>query len=154
GRKADFRNVILILTTNVGARELSGRRLGFGGGTPHGFATGALEKAFSPEFRNRLDAVVQFHPLGRTEIEKVVDKNLRELREMLEEKKISLSLSEEARSWLAEKGYDPVFGARPMARLVERTIKRPLSRAILFGPLQDGGEVEVVVEEGELALRF
>ncbi len=154
GRKADFRNVILILTTNVGARELSGRRMGFGGGTPHGTATGAIEKAFSPEFRNRLDAIVQFHPLGPAEIEKVVEKNLRELREMLEEKRVSIALSQEARAWLAEKGYDPAYGARPMARLVERTIKRPLSQALLFGPLQEGGEVEVVVEGDELALRY
>jgi len=154
GRKADFRNVILILTTNVGARDLSSRRLGFGGGTPHGFATGALEKAFSPEFRNRLDAIVQFRPLGRPEIERVVEKNLRELRAMLEEQKVELTLTDAARGWLAEHGYDPAFGARPMARLVERTIKRPLAQAILFGPLSEGGEAVVDVEGEDLVIRY
>jgi ATP-dependent Clp protease ATP-binding subunit ClpA len=138
----------------VGARDLSARRLGFGGGTPHGVATGALEKAFSPEFRNRLDAIVQFRPLGRTEIERVVEKNLRELRGMLEEQKVELTLTDAARGWLAEHGYDPAFGARPMARLVERTIKRPLAQAILFGPLSEGGEAVVDVEGDELVIRY
>jgi len=154
GRKADFRNVILILTTNVGARELSGRRVGFGGGTPFGSATGAIEKAFSPEFRNRLDAVIQFAQLGPDEIRRVVDKNVKELSAQLAEKNVTLRLEEEARSWLAEHGYDPAFGARPMARLVEQQLKRPLSRALLFGPLQQGGEAVAYVEDGELKLRY
>jgi len=154
GRKADFRNVILILTTNVGARDLSGRRVGFGGDMPHGSATGALEKAFSPEFRNRLDAIVQFNPLGRAEIERIVDKNLQELRGMLEEKKVELEVTDAARAWLADHGYDPAYGARPMARLVERAIKRPLSKAILFGPLAEGGKAVVDAEGGEIVLRF
>jgi len=153
GRKADFRNVILILTTNVGAREMSGRRVGFGGGTPFGSATGALEKAFSPEFRNRLDAVIQFAQLGPAEIGRVVDKNVRELQATLAEKDVTLELTDEARLWLGEHGYDPAFGARPMARLVERTLKKPLAEAILFGPLQKGGKAVAVVEAGELALR-
>nr|PZM93756.1 MAG: ATP-dependent Clp protease ATP-binding subunit ClpA [Pseudomonadota bacterium] len=153
GRKADFRNVILILTTNVGARDLSGRRVGFGGELPHGTATGALEKAFSPEFRNRLDAIVQFRPLGRPEIERIVEKNLAELKGMLAEKKVELEITEAARAWLADHGYDPAYGARPMARLVERTIKRPLSKAILFGSLVEGGKAVVDVEGGEIAVR-
>ncbi|HWV39193.1 MAG TPA: ATP-dependent Clp protease ATP-binding subunit ClpA [Vulgatibacter sp.] len=154
GRKADFRNVILILTTNVGARELSGRRLGFGGGTPIGVATGALEKAFSPEFRNRLDAMIQFSQLGRPEILRVVDKNVNELRALLAEKDVTLELSDEAREWLAEHGYDPAFGARPMARLVEQSLKKPLAEAILFGALSGGGEATAVVEGEKLALRY
>ncbi|HLV60830.1 MAG TPA: ATP-dependent Clp protease ATP-binding subunit ClpA [Fredinandcohnia sp.] len=153
GRKADFRNVILILTTNVGAREISGRRVGFGGDAPLGSATGALERAFSPEFRNRLDAIVQFHPLGPAEIDRVVEKNLRELRDMLAEKNVTLTITDDARAWLAKKGYDPAYGARPMARLVERVIKRPLSREILFGALREGGTVEVAVENDEIVLR-
>jgi len=154
GRKADFRNVILILTTNVGARELSGRRLGFGGGTPIGVATGALEKAFSPEFRNRLDALIQFSQLGRPEILRVVDKNVGELNALLAEKRVTLELTEEARGWLAEHGYDPAFGARPMARLVEQSLKKPLAEAILFGALSGGGKATAVVEGEKLALRF
>ncbi|HEY0839126.1 MAG TPA: ATP-dependent Clp protease ATP-binding subunit ClpA [Vulgatibacter sp.] len=154
GRKADFRNVILILTTNVGARELSGRRLGFGGGVPFGMATGALEKAFSPEFRNRLDATIQFSQLGRPEILRVVDKNVGELRALLVEKGVELELTDEARDWLAEHGYDPAFGARPMARLVEQSLKKPLAEAILFGSLAGGGKATAVVEGEKLALRF
>jgi len=154
GRKADFRNVILILTTNVGAREMSQRRLGFGGGTPFGQATGALEKAFSPEFRNRLDAVIQFAQLGPAEIQRVVDKNVRELQALLADKNVTVELTQPAREWLAEHGYDPAFGARPMARLVERTLKKPLAEAILFGPLAHGGKATVVVEGEELALRY
>ncbi len=154
GRKADFRNVILILTTNVGARELSGRRLGFGGGTPFGAATGSIEKAFSPEFRNRLDALIQFAQLGRPEILRVVDKNLRELQAQLVEKQVDLEVGDEARAWLAEHGYDPAFGARPMARLVEQSLKKPLAEAILFGALAEGGKARAVVEDEKLILRF
>ncbi|MFO7155538.1 MAG: ATP-dependent Clp protease ATP-binding subunit ClpA, partial [Pseudomonadota bacterium] len=115
--------------------------------------TGALEKAFSPEFRNRLDAIVQFRPLGRPEIERIVEKNLAELKGMLAEKKVELEITEAARAWLADHGYDPAYGARPMARLVERTIKRPLSKAILFGSLVEGGKAVVDVEGGEIAVR-
>ena len=154
GRKADFRNVILILTTNVGAREMSGRRVGFGGGTPFGIATGALEKAFSPEFRNRLDAVIQFAQLGPNEIGRVVDKNVRELQAQLADRNVTIELTAEARGWLAEHGYDPAFGARPMARLVEKELKKPLAEAILFGALQNGGKAVVAVEGEKLALRY
>ena len=155
GRKADFRNVVLIMTTNVGARELSGRRVGFGEQVPGGGgATGALEKAFSPEFRNRLDAIVWFAGLGRPEIERVVDKNVRELADQLRERNVTLELTPEARSWLADKGYDPAFGARPMARLVERALKRPLSEAILFGDLAEGGKAIATVEDDEVKFRY
>jgi len=154
GRKADFRNVILILTTNVGARELSGRRVGFGGGTPFGSATGALEKAFSPEFRNRLDAIIQFAQLGPAEIGRVVDKNVRELQAQLADRNVTIELTDAARDWLAEHGYDPAFGARPMARLVEKELKKPLAEAILFGPLQNGGKATAAVEDGKIVLRY
>ena len=155
GRKADFRNVVLIMTTNVGARELSGRRVGFGEQVPGGGgATGALETACSPEFRNRLDASVWFAGRGRPEIERVVDKNVRELADQLRERNVTLELTPEARSWLADKGYDPAFGARPMARLVERALKRPLSEAILFGDLAEGGKAIATVEDDEVKFRY
>lgn len=156
GRKADFRNVVLIMTTNVGAREMSGRRVGFGEQVPGGggSATGALEKAFSPEFRNRLDAIVWFNGLGRAEIERVVDKNVRELADQLRERNVVLEVTPEARAWLADKGYDPAFGARPMARLVERALKRPLSEAILFGALARGGKAVAVAEGDEVKFRY
>jgi ATP-dependent Clp protease ATP-binding subunit ClpA len=143
GRKADFRHVILILTTNAGARNLSARRVGFSDPGVGTSARGAIEKAFTPEFRNRLDAIVTFAPLARPEILKVVDKNLKELDAMLAEKGVTLQVSQPAREWLADKGYEPAFGARPMARVVEQQLKKPLADAILFGELKDGGTAKV-----------
>jgi ATP-dependent Clp protease ATP-binding subunit ClpA len=146
GRQADFRHVVLILTTNAGARDLSQRRVGFND-TSGGSARGAIEKAFSPEFRNRLDAIVPFAPLGRAEILKVVDKNLAELQVLLDEKNVKLKVSAEAKQWLADKGYEPAFGARPMARLIEDKLKKPLAEAILFGALKNGGKAGVTMSD-------
>jgi ATP-dependent Clp protease ATP-binding subunit ClpA len=153
GRKADFRHVILIMTTNAGARDLSDRRLGFGDSVTGASSRGALERTFTPEFRNRLDATVTFHALGTTEIEKVVDKQIDELRQMVAGKGVTIELDPAARAWLAEKGFDRAFGARPMARLIERVVKKPLSERLLFGPLADGGVVRIVVDNGEVQLR-
>jgi ATP-dependent Clp protease ATP-binding subunit ClpA len=153
GRKADFRHVVLVLTTNAGAREVSARRLGFAEAGAGGSARGAIEKAFSPEFRNRLDAIIHFAPLGRAEILKVVDKNLQELQALLDEKQVQLEVSAEARAWLADKGYDPAFGARPMARLIEDRLKKPLADAILFGRLQGGGKARIERKGDGLVLR-
>jgi ATP-dependent Clp protease ATP-binding subunit ClpA len=152
GRKADFRHVVLIMTTNAGARDLSARRVGFAEAGASASSRGAVEKAFSPEFRNRLDAIIPFAPLGRAEILKVVDKNLKELQALLDEKNVKLEVSAEAREWLADKGYDPAFGARPMARLIEDRLKKPLAGAILFGKLQKGGKARVKREGDGLAL--
>jgi ATP-dependent Clp protease ATP-binding subunit ClpA len=114
---------------------------------------GALERTFSPEFRNRLDAIVTFSALGHTEIARVVDKHLDELRAMVASKQVTIEVAPEARAWLAEKGFDRAFGARPMARLIERTIKKPLSEAMLFGSLGKGGTVTIAVENGQIVLR-
>jgi ATP-dependent Clp protease ATP-binding subunit ClpA len=143
GRKGDFRHVCLILTTNAGARNLSQRKVGFAEAGLGTSSRGAIEKAFTPEFRNRLDAIVPFSPLGRAEILKVVDKNLKELQTLLVDKNVVLDVSREAKAWLGDKGYDPAFGARPMARLVEEQIKKPLADLILFGALQKGGKAKV-----------
>jgi ATP-dependent Clp protease ATP-binding subunit ClpA len=153
GRKADFRHVILIMTTNAGARDLSDRRLGFGDATIGTSSRGALERAFAPEFRNRLDATVTFHALGTAEIERVVDKQIDELRTMVAAKGVTIELDPAARAWLAEKGFDRAFGARPMGRLIERVVKKPLSEALLFGSLASGGVVRLVVENGEIQIR-
>jgi ATP-dependent Clp protease ATP-binding subunit ClpA len=152
GRKADFRHVILIMTTNAGARDLADRRLGFREAGQGGSSRGALERTFTPEFRNRLDAIVNFNPLGTAEIERVVDKQVDELRAMVAPKQVTITLEPAARAWLAAKGFDRAFGARPMARLIERTIKKPLSEAILFGALADGGTVTIGVAGDEIAL--
>jgi len=147
GRKADFRHIILIMTTNAGARDLSDRRLGFGESGQGGSSRGALERAFTPEFRNRLDATVTFGALGTKAIERVVDKQIDEVRGMVAAKKVTIVLDPAARAWLAAKGFDRAFGARPMARLIERVVKKPLSELLLFGTLAEhGGEVRVVVE--------
>jgi ATP-dependent Clp protease ATP-binding subunit ClpA len=153
GRKADFRHVILIMTTNAGARDLSDRRLGFGEtGTGAGSSRGVLERTFTPEFRNRLDAIVTFNALGTGEIERVVDKQLDELRAMVTAQKVTIEVEDAARAWLARKGFDRAFGARPMARLIERVIKKPLSEALLFGALRAGGVARIVLRGDELAI--
>jgi ATP-dependent Clp protease ATP-binding subunit ClpA len=152
GRKADFRHVILIMTTNAGARDLSGRKLGFGEGGTGSRATGVLEKMFAPEFRNRLDAIVHFNALGRAEIERVVDKHVDELRALVEDRRLTIELTPEARAWLADRGFDRAFGARPMARLIEKTIKKPLSELLLFGNLPEGAVIELVREGDGLVL--
>ena len=148
GRAADFRNVILVMTTNAGAEESSRRGIGF---TEQNHTTDALEvirRSFSPEFRNRLDAIIPFAPLGRIEIARVVDKFLMQLEEQLAAKHVVMEVEQEARDWLAEHGYDVKMGARPMARTIQETIKRPLAEELLFGKLVHGGRVAVVVTEG------
>ena len=154
GRKADFRHVIIIMTTNAGARELAAKPLGFGGGkmtlTTASRSKEAIERTFSPEFRNRLDGWIAFDSLGRESILRVVDKLAAEMSAQLEAKKIKIRLSEEARAWLADKGFDPLFGARPMARLIQNEIKKALADRILFGDLKNGGTVEVRVKDDRL----
>jgi len=142
GRKADFRNVVLILTTNAGAREMSSKTIGFGGGDAvidTSKAKEAIERTFTPEFRNRLDGWILFAGLGPETILKVVDKEVGLLQAQLSDKKVTLELTPAARAWLAENGYDPIFGARPMARMVDQSLKKPLAEALLFGALQAGG---------------
>jgi ATP-dependent Clp protease ATP-binding subunit ClpA len=153
GRQADFRHVILIMTTNAGARDLSGRKMGFGDAGEGSRATGALEKMFSPEFRNRLDATVHFRALGPVEIARVVDKHVVELTAMVAGRRLTIELSDAARTWLGTRGFDRAFGARPMARLVERTIKKPLSELLLFGDVSDGARIIVDADGEQLSLR-
>ena len=154
GKKADFRNIILIMTTNAGAREMSGSPLGFAALSNVGKGKEAIEKMFSPEFRNRLDAMITFNSLSMENIERVVDKFIMELDHQLNEKKVFLQLTPKARRWFAERGYDPAFGARPMARLIQNEIKRVLADDILFGKLQNGGKVEVDENEGKLTFAY
>jgi ATP-dependent Clp protease ATP-binding subunit ClpA len=151
GREADFRHVTLIMTSNAGARELAGRAIGFVGGS-RGDGRKEIERLFSPEFRNRLDEIVSFAPLPPEVMHKVVDKFVREVEEQLRERRILLELAPEARAWLAEKGYSPDFGARPLARVIQTELKDRLAEDVLFGPLAKGGRVRVTLAEG--ALRF
>ena len=157
GRKADFRNVVLILTTNAGAQEATEKVMGFGDTVAVADGSKAkrvIERTFTPEFRNRLDAWIAFSGLTPEVILRVVDKEVGLLQKQLDEKKVILDLSAEARQWLAKHGYDAAFGARPMARLIDQSIKKPLAEALLFGDLQDGGTAHVEVSADSLALRY
>jgi ATP-dependent Clp protease ATP-binding subunit ClpA len=151
GRKADFRNVILVMTTNAGAADISRRSIGFTSQDHSTDGLQAIEKLFSPEFRNRLDAIIQFQSLAAETIASVVDKFLFELEAQLAEKQVALEVTSEAKVWLAERGYDPLMGARPMARLIKDKIKKPLAESLLFGELSQGGKVRIREEDGELA---
>ncbi|MGI9327415.1 MAG: AAA family ATPase, partial [Pseudomonadales bacterium] len=153
GRKADFRNVVLIMTTNAGAADMSRTSIGFTEQDNRSDGMEAIKKLFTPEFRNRLDAVVQFNPLSGGVITTVVDKFLTELQQQLDDKKVQLEVDEAAREWLAREGYDEKMGARPMQRLIQEKIKRELAEDLLFGDLsKGGGTVRVTVENGELKL--
>jgi ATP-dependent Clp protease ATP-binding subunit ClpA len=152
GRHADFRNVILVMTTNAGADQISRASIGFTSQDHSSDGLEAIRKSFTPEFRNRLDAVIQFKSLDKRTIGHVVDKFIIELEAQLEEKKVGLTVTEEAREWLAEHGYDPTMGARPMARLISDTIRRPLAEELLFGKLANGGHVHVLLKEDKVVL--
>ena len=155
GRRADFRNVILIMTTNAGAREMSATAIGFvTGNAKKGQAQQAVNKLFSPEFRNRLDGIISFSALDTASVEKVVDKLIGELQAQLAEKKVSIVLSPEARGWLAAKGYDPVYGARPLRRLIMKEIGDVLTEEILFGELSRGGEAKVGLADDKLTFGY
>ncbi len=158
GKVTDFRQTILLMTSNVGARELAGRTPGFtGGGEPvrnQGADKEAFERVFTPEFRNRLDARIAFRALDPAVMVRIVDKFLDEVRKQLAERKVELAATPAARQLLAERGYDPAYGARPLARVIDRTVKRPLTDELLFGRLRDGGRVTVGVSGGEIDLRF
>ena len=152
GREANFRNVVLVMTTNAGAAQAARRSIGF---TRQDHSTDAMEvirRGFTPEFRNRLDAIVQFQPLGFDHILRVVDKFLIELEVQLHEKQVALSATPSAREWLGQHGFDPLMGARPMARLIQDKVKRPLADELLFGKLVDGGRVSLDARDGELVL--
>jgi ATP-dependent Clp protease ATP-binding subunit ClpA len=150
GREANFKNVILVMTTNAGAAQAARRTIGFTKQDHSSDAMEVIRRAFSPEFRNRLDAVVQFQSLGMDHILRVVDKFLIELETQLHEKDVSLSATPTARDWLAQHGFDPLMGARPMARVIQEKIKRPLADELLFGKLVKGGRVSIDVKDGEL----
>jgi ATP-dependent Clp protease ATP-binding subunit ClpA len=157
GKRADFHNVILIMTTNAGAREMSDARIGFQKGQvglSQGQGRGAIERTFSPEFRNRLDAWIAFAPLTFETIERVVDKFIAEVRAQLVEKHVEITLTERARRWLAEHGYDKQMGARPMSRLIQEKIKAPLAEEILFGRLQSGGKAVVNVPDHDIRIEI
>ncbi|HWQ93963.1 MAG TPA: ATP-dependent Clp protease ATP-binding subunit ClpA [Gammaproteobacteria bacterium] len=150
GRKADFRNVVIVMTTNAGAEQMSRSSIGFTRQDHSGDSMEVIKRTFSPEFRNRLDAIIQFKTLDAVTIAHVVDKFIAELEMQLLEKHVTLELTSKAREWLAEHGFDPAMGARPMTRLIQENIKRPLAEELLFGKLAAGGHVKVDEADGKL----
>ena len=147
GRKADFRHVTIVMTTNAGAQEMSRASVGFMTQDHSTDGMEALKKLFSPEFRNRLDSIIQFNPLDEKSIARVVDKLIVELEAQLEKNEVTIELEPAARRWIAERGYDKAMGARPMARVIQEHIKRPLAEELLFGTLKDGGHVRVDIND-------
>jgi len=166
GRKADFRNVILILTSNAGSREMSAKSIGFAEGSVSdnadealrrvaaGKSKAAIERVFSPEFRNRLDAIVTFKSLTPDVMETIVEKFILQLESQLAERKVAFTLEPEARAWLAKKGFDSVYGARPLARVIQQEVRNPLTDEILFGRLEQGGHVRIRLEDDRLVFAF
>ena len=154
GREADFRNVVLIMTSNVGAKEMSSTTIGFGESTPKAPSKKAIEKTFSPEFRNRLDSIITFAGIPADVVLMVVEKLLVELEVKLQQQKVVISVTDSAKSWLAKKGYDPVFGARPMTRTIQREIETVLADEVLFGKLENGGEVSIGLKKDKLTFKY
>ncbi|MDE2012988.1 MAG: ATP-dependent Clp protease ATP-binding subunit ClpA, partial [Alphaproteobacteria bacterium] len=154
GKKIDFRNVVLIMTTNAGASDAAKEAIGFGRGKREGEDEEAIKKLFTPEFRNRLDATIAFAPLSRVTIDRVVEKFVLELEAQLSDRDVTFELTPEATRWLGEKGYDDAFGARPLARVIQDNIKKPLADEILFGKLQHGGTVRVLLDREADKLAF
>ncbi|HYM31543.1 MAG TPA: ATP-dependent Clp protease ATP-binding subunit ClpA [Candidatus Cybelea sp.] len=151
GKKIDFRNVVLIMTTNAGAQEMSKQAIGFGRELKEGEDEEAIKRMFTPEFRNRLDATIGFAALGPEIVARVVDKFVAQLEAQLSDRHVTIELTDEARAWLAERGYDRLYGARPLARVIQEHIKKGLADELLFGKLVKGGHVKVRVEGGKLA---
>lgn len=154
GKQIDFRSVIMIMTTNAGAAEASQNAIGFNDGTRAHESDAAIKRMFTPEFRNRLDAVVSFAPLAQETMINIVEKFLKELQDQLSERKVNLDISTKAKEWLAEKGFDPLYGARPLARVIQDELKKPMSNELLFGELKDGGTVKVGVKGDNLIISY
>ncbi|MEJ2094538.1 MAG: AAA family ATPase, partial [Gammaproteobacteria bacterium] len=154
GRKTDFRNVILVMTTNAGADRISRTSVGFTQQDHSGDSMEVIKQMFSPEFRNRLNAIIQFNPLDPATIKNVVDKFLVELQAQLDDKKVYIDVDDAARLWLAEHGHDKIMGARPMERLIKDKIKKPLAEELLFGKLEHGGHVIVSTADDDLTLEI
>jgi ATP-dependent Clp protease ATP-binding subunit ClpA len=154
GRAVDFRNVILIMTSNAGAADMAKAAIGLGRERREGEDTAAIERTFTPEFRNRLDAVISFAPLPKSTILQVVEKFVLQLEAQLMDRNVTIELDEAAAAWLGEKGYDDKMGARPLGRVIQEHIKKPLAEELLFGRLAKGGVVKVGVKDGALDIQY
>jgi ATP-dependent Clp protease ATP-binding subunit ClpA len=154
GKTVDFRNVVLVMTTNAGAADMARQGIGFGDVSKEDASDEAVKKMFTPEFRNRLDAIVPFAYLGQETVSRVVDKFILKLELQLAEQNVHIQFDGDARQWLGKRGYDRLYGARPMARLIQEKVKQPLAEELLFGKLSQGGEVHVSVKDDKLAFEL
>ena len=154
GKSIDFRNVILIMTTNAGAAELAKATMGFERTARVGDDDEAINRTFTPEFRNRLDAIIPFAALGPDTIGRVVDKFIMQLEAQLGDRGVTISLTDTARQWLGKKGYDPAMGARPLSRVIQEHVKKPLADELLFGRLTKGGAVSIGVADDKLTFEY
>jgi len=154
GKTIDFRNVILIMTTNAGAADMAKPAIGFNQEVRVGEDMEAINRLFTPEFRNRLDAIISFASLTPEVVGRVVDKFVMQLEAQLADRQVTIELTDAAREWLAKKGYDPLYGARPLSRIIQEHIKKPLAEELLFGKLEKGGVVRVDVKDGKLDFSF
>ena len=154
GKKVDFRNVVLIMTTNAGASDAQRNAIGFGRGKQDQEVEEALKRLFTPEFRNRLDAIVQFRALTQDIIRQVVQKFVMQLEAQLADRHVTIETSDDAADWLAKNGFDELYGARPLARVIQESIKKPLADEILFGRLVKGGHVKVILKDGKLSFEI
>jgi ATP-dependent Clp protease ATP-binding subunit ClpA len=154
GKTVDFRNVILIMTTNAGAADMAKPAIGFGASVRLGEDEEAIKRMFTPEFRNRLDAVIAFAGLTPEIVARVVEKFVLQLEAQLADRNVTIELSSAAKEWLAEKGYDPLYGARPLARVIQEHVKKPLAEELLFGRLAKGGAVKVGLKDGVMTFDY
>lgn len=154
GKTVDFRNVVLIMTTNAGAADLSKEAIGFGRTSREGDDEDAIKRIFTPEFRNRLDAIIPFANLSPEVVDRVVEKFIFQLEAQLADRNVMIEISSAAREWLAERGYDRLYGARPLGRVIQEHIKKPLAEELLFGKLTKGGVAKISLKDGKLDFEY
>ena len=154
GKSVDFRNVILIMTSNAGAIDLSKKRIGFNSARSKDDNNDAINKIFSPEFRNRIDAIIHFNHLNREIVLSIVDKFIIQVEAQLEDKGVSLSIDKEAKEYLADIGYDEVYGARELGRVIQEKVKKPMAEELIFGALSKGGHVDIKLDKGEISFKY
>lgn len=154
GKTVDFRNVVLIMTTNAGAADLSKEAIGFGRTSREGEDEDAIKRLFTPEFRNRLDAIIPFANLSPHVVDRVVEKFIFQLEAQLADRNVMIEISSAAREWLAERGYDRLYGARPLGRVIQENIKKPLAEELLFGKLTKGGVAKITLKDGKLDFEY
>ena len=154
GKSVDFRNVIFIMTTNAGAIDISKKGIGFNSSRSSTDNDEAINKLFSPEFRNRIDSTIHFNHLTKDIVLSIVDKFIIEIEAQLDEKRVTLSIDNQTKKYLAEKGYDEVYGARELARIIQEKIKKPIAEELIFGSISKGGHVDVILNEGKINFKF